>query len=97
MGDIYSDELVAFMALEFFDAFQHGKASQPCPCRESRMVIHLPDLQGVLQEELTAAIPDSRFVPYAGTGHMVHWEDPERVAAEVVALAERVKTGMGAA
>ena len=45
---------------------------------------------------LAAAIPDSRLVTYAGTGHMVHWEDPERVAADVVALAERVRPRLGA-
>ena len=47
-------------------------------------------------EALAAAIPDCRLVTYAGTGHMVHWEDPERVAADVVALAERVRLGLGA-
>jgi death-on-curing family protein len=47
------------------------------------------------QETLAAAIPDSRLVTYAGTGHMVHWEAPERVAADVVALAERVRPSTG--
>ena len=42
------------------------------------------------QETLAAAIPGSRLVTYEGTGHAVHWEQPERVAADVVALAERV-------
>jgi len=43
------------------------------------------------QEALAAAIPGSRLVIYAGTGHMVHWEDPERFATDVVALAQRVR------
>jgi non-heme chloroperoxidase len=43
------------------------------------------------QEALAEAIPRSRLVTYAGTGHMVHWEQPERVAADVVALAQRVR------
>ena len=47
-------------------------------------------------QALAAAIPDSRLVTYADTGHMVHWEDPERVAADVVALAERVRPRLGA-
>ncbi|MBA3749194.1 MAG: alpha/beta hydrolase [Solirubrobacterales bacterium] len=47
-------------------------------------------------EALAAAIPDSRLMTYADTGHMVHWEDPERVAADVVALAERVRLRLGA-
>ncbi|MDQ3675389.1 MAG: alpha/beta hydrolase [Actinomycetota bacterium] len=43
------------------------------------------------QEALAAAIPGSRLVIFEGTGHVVHWEEPERVAADVVALAERVR------
>lgn len=40
------------------------------------------------QEALTAAIAGARLVTYAGTGHAVHWEQPERVAADLVAFAE---------
>lgn len=43
------------------------------------------------QEALAAAIPGSQLVIYADTGHMVHWEHPERVATDVVALAQRVR------
>ncbi len=42
------------------------------------------------QEALAAAIPGSRLLIYQGAGHLVHWEEPERVSADVVALAERV-------
>lgn len=45
------------------------------------------------QEALVNAIPGSRLVSYLETGHMVHWEDPERVAADVVSLARRVGAG----
>jgi pimeloyl-ACP methyl ester carboxylesterase len=41
------------------------------------------------QELLAAAIPGSRLVAYEGTGHVVHWEEPERVAADLVAFSER--------
>lgn len=41
------------------------------------------------QEALAVAIPGSRLVIYESTGHVVLWEEPERVAADVVALAER--------
>jgi non-heme chloroperoxidase len=44
-----------------------------------------------LVEALAAAIPGSRLVVYEGTGHVVHWEQPERVAADLVALVERVR------
>lgn len=33
--------------------------------------------------ELLAAIPGSRLVTYGGTGHLVLWEQPERVALDV--------------
>jgi non-heme chloroperoxidase len=42
------------------------------------------------QEALAAAIPGSQLVVYEGTGHVVHWEEPERVAADLGALVERV-------
>ena len=41
-------------------------------------------------EALTAAIPGSQLVTYEGTGHLVILERPERVAADLAALAERV-------
>lgn len=39
------------------------------------------------QEALAAAIAGSQLVVYEGAGHAVHWEEPERVAADIVALA----------
>jgi non-heme chloroperoxidase len=42
------------------------------------------------QEALATAIAGSRLVTYEGTGHAVHWEQPERVAADIVALAKRL-------
>ncbi len=42
------------------------------------------------QARLAAAIPDSRLVVYEGAGHAVHWEQPERVAADIVAFVERL-------
>ena len=38
------------------------------------------------QEALNRAIRGSRLIPYAGTGHSPHWEDPERYVSDVTAL-----------
>jgi rifampin ADP-ribosylating transferase len=38
------------------------------------------------QERLVAAIPVARLAVYEGTGHLVLWEEPERVAADLVEL-----------
>lgn len=42
------------------------------------------------QIEQTAEIPDSRLVVFEGTGHAVHWEQPDRFASDVVRFIERL-------
>jgi pimeloyl-ACP methyl ester carboxylesterase len=42
------------------------------------------------QEILLAGIPNSRLSVYRGEGHVVNWEKPEAIAAELVDLASRV-------
>ena len=37
-----------------------------------------------IQDKLLEALTDSRLNVYAGVGHAVHWEQPERFAADVV-------------
>ncbi len=39
------------------------------------------------QDALLTAIAGSRLVVYAGAGHGLHWEEPERFAADLVAFA----------
>jgi non-heme chloroperoxidase len=40
------------------------------------------------QEALAKAISGSRHVVYHGAGHALHWEDPERFAADLAAFVE---------
>ncbi|MBA2276456.1 MAG: alpha/beta hydrolase, partial [Chloroflexia bacterium] len=40
------------------------------------------------QEALVAAITDARLVVYPGAGHALHWEEPERFAADLTAFVE---------
>jgi non-heme chloroperoxidase len=35
------------------------------------------------QIALQTTIPNAEFIVYEGNGHAVHWEDPERVAADI--------------
>jgi non-heme chloroperoxidase len=47
------------------------------------------------QEALVAAISGARLVALQGTGHAVHWEQPERVAAELAAFVGTGREGVG--
>jgi non-heme chloroperoxidase len=40
------------------------------------------------EEALAAAIPGAQFVVYRGAGHVFYWEEPERVAADLVSFVE---------
>jgi non-heme chloroperoxidase len=40
------------------------------------------------QEALASAIPNSRLLLYPDTGHALYWEEPERVAQDLVAFAQ---------
>ena len=42
------------------------------------------------QEELAEAIPRSRLVIYEGVGHVVHWEAPQRVAADIAQFVQHL-------
>jgi non-heme chloroperoxidase len=40
------------------------------------------------QEALASAIPNARLVIYPGSGHALYWEEPQRVAHDLVAFAQ---------
>jgi non-heme chloroperoxidase len=41
------------------------------------------------RDRLAASIPGATVIDYAGHGHAMHWEDPARVAADIVRFAAR--------
>jgi rifampin ADP-ribosylating transferase len=41
-------------------------------------------------DALAAAIPGSRLVAYPDTGHLVLWEEPARIAADLTAFVARL-------
>jgi pimeloyl-ACP methyl ester carboxylesterase len=41
-------------------------------------------------QDALAAIPGSELLMYPGNGHAVHWEDPARFAADLVAFVQRI-------
>lgn len=45
------------------------------------------------QEALTAAIPASRLVIYEDTGHLVLWEQPDRLASDLTTFIEGLTAG----
>jgi non-heme chloroperoxidase len=45
------------------------------------------------QDTLLARISGSRLVVYEGTGHGLHWEEPERFAADITAFAHECASG----
>ena len=42
------------------------------------------------QEALAAAIPTSRLVVYPGAGHALYWEQPVRIASDIVAFVQGI-------
>jgi len=49
-------------------------------------------LRGEDQRQLAAVIPGSRLVVYQDTGHLVLWEQPDRVANDLTSFVEGLET-----
>jgi non-heme chloroperoxidase len=47
------------------------------------------------QDRLMAGLADARLLVYEDAGHSVHWEEPERLAADLVAFVRRLAEGGG--
>jgi rifampin ADP-ribosylating transferase len=47
------------------------------------------------QLRLAAAIPGSRLVTYPDTGHLVLWEQPDRLAADLIAFVDGLGSAVG--
>ena len=45
-----------------------------------------------VQDELLKTLPDSRLEIYEGAGHALHWEQPERFAADIVEFSRHFAT-----
>jgi pimeloyl-ACP methyl ester carboxylesterase len=41
------------------------------------------------QDELLRAIKISKLIVYEGAGHAVHWEEPERFAADLISFIDK--------
>ena len=75
-GIIKHDEPIEFNRIMAPTLIIWGDQDAYCPRRD--------------QEMLLAAIPNSRLAVYEDHGHAMHWEDPKRTAADIVAFIEGV-------
>ncbi|MGP4047921.1 alpha/beta fold hydrolase [Streptomyces sp. 2A115] len=46
------------------------------------------------QQRIVDAIPEATLVAYEGAGHLLYWEEPERIVQDVVGFATRVARGV---
>ena len=46
------------------------------------------------QDRLLSRFPGSRLLVYEGTGHAIHWEEPERFAADLMTFIATVSEGL---
>jgi non-heme chloroperoxidase len=86
-----SMKLPLWLWRELFEGFLETDLLDRLPSIEAPALLVWGDRDDYIaradQDRLLAAIPNSRIEVYEGTGHAVHWEEPERFAAELAAFA----------
>ena len=93
------DQMTAALTIpkSVWSAAIQGLLAAPPPIQSGPITVRTLILSGAEEDvlpadqanELAAAIAGSRLVTYEGTGHLVLWEQPERVAADVTAFITR--------
>jgi non-heme chloroperoxidase len=89
--DVFVDESLNVPARvwrEAFTAFPEVDYSAHLPVVGAPTLLVSGDRDALIprgeQEVLLQLLPDARLVVYEGVGHAVHWERPERFAADIV-------------
>jgi non-heme chloroperoxidase len=86
-----SMKLPLWLWRELFEGFLETDLSNRLPSIDAPALLVWGDQDAYIkraeQDRLLAAIPDARIEVHEGTGHAVHWEEPERFAAELAAFA----------
>jgi hypothetical protein len=77
MPDIYGDSLIFQVASRIYNVFYPEPFAYPCPTA-SQILIHLPDVQGFLQEELSAV---QKLLQQPSNGDLWQFCNPDLVTA----------------
>jgi pimeloyl-ACP methyl ester carboxylesterase len=89
-----SQKVPARVLKDSFRALMDDNSSEKLIKISARTLIVWGDQDAIVprsdQEAMAAAIPDSQLVVHAGTGHALYWEQPDLIAADLVAFAEQL-------
>jgi len=87
-----STKLPVWLWQELFEGFLEVDLGDRLPSIEAPTLLVWGDRDEYItradQDRLLAAIPDCRLEVHEGTGHAVHWEEPERFAARLASYVE---------
>ena len=76
-ADVEEDYLPGLEKIEVPSLVVWGDRDEHCPRSD--------------QEAIARAIPHARLSVYPGTGHGLHWEEPERFAGDLAGFVESVQ------